>query len=221
MGGFAMALGGALGGLGQGLVMKAKAEREEHLEELRAQRRAQELKDDQNFRKTEAEDRRKFDADERKAGEKFQSDEAEKKRKADEATSGDLVTGNDGGSYVRKGTTLSPLTTPEGKPFKQKDSKATAADIEKMVEDRLQNELGENFSATPRDPKVLDARRAEIRKALRQDLGIDEKPAASTTSGKPEGMSNDDIIKQAQDAIARGADEKAVRERLKGWGISF
>lgn len=220
MGGFAMALGGALGGLGQGLVMKAKAEREEHLEELRAQRRAQELKDDQAFRSGENKADRDARANENKTDREARMKDAELDRKAADARSGDLITDNEGNSFNRKGSTVEPLKTPDGKPLKAKTDKTSNVDIEKMVEDRLQNELGENFGQT-RDPKAVDARRAEIRKALRQDLGIDEKPAASTTSGKPEGMSNDDIIKQAQDAIARGADEKAVRERLKGWGISF
>jgi hypothetical protein len=132
MAGFGLILGGAMSGWSDAKLDEIKAQREERLKELEAQRQDKRLADERDFRSKEADIGRNFESSqtdktiaanssENQKERDYRSTEAQKARDA----SGDLITGDDGTTYSRTGSTAKPLVDDQGKPIKAVSGKAS------------------------------------------------------------------------------------------------
>lgn len=238
---FGFMAAGALQGTGEQIVEQAKAKREAALEELRHGRLLERDRAEMEFRSSE-----------RKAGQEFQAGENEKTRAFQTEIGGDLVTLEGGESGVRVGSTVKPLTDPDGKRVKAigsktedpadvktaewlvkngiakdkaeawdkvrtaREGRTTPADIEKMVEDAVKTEFGD--SLTPPKPDQIEESRKRNRTRILKNLGLEEDGGKQEIQ-RPAGASDEQIISQAKDAIAKGADKMAVKSRLRQLGI--
>lgn len=125
MAGFLAALGGAMTGLGTGLVENARAKREAAIENMRMQMQMQRDQADRDFRAGEGEKDRAARMSESASDREFRMQEAEKQRAFDAGQAdkryeyeregrGDLVRLADGTYGVRVGDTVRPLKGADG-----------------------------------------------------------------------------------------------------------
>ncbi|RFC65026.1 hypothetical protein DYI37_03940 [Fulvimarina endophytica] len=100
------------------------------------------------------------------------------------------------------------------------EKQTTPADVERMVEKAVDTELGGGL--VPPSREAIEESRERNRIRIRTNLGLEteEEPSRSTAPvSRPEGASDADIIKQANDALAAGAPANAVKARLESFGI--
>lgn len=240
--GLMMVAGGALQGVGEGLVEEAKARREAAIEALRNKNIMAREDADRSFRREEGEATRSFQAEQNQLTRDFQAE-----------TGGDLVTTEDGASGVRVGSTVRPLQDEQGNPVKAvtpdkdaspadvkaaewlikqgvakdaadawgkvrsaREGQTTPADIEKMVEDAVKTEFEGGFAKPDREE--LEASRERNRARIMKNLGLTEESDGAAFK-RPAGATDEQIIEQAKAALVKGAPEAAVRSRLRQMGI--
>lgn len=183
MAGFLAALaGGALQGVGSGIVAEARARREEAIEKMRQQMVERRDQSEREFRSGENEKDRNARLSEGKTERDWRSSEADKR--------GDLITGEDGSLYNRVGTTVTPIKTPDGQDFKTKPKKNDSMDldVEKMVEDAVKTELGDAYGE--RDTATIEAARERNRYRIRKNLGLDPGKAPEQIEQAPRDVNN-------------------------------
>ena len=105
MAGFGMILGGAAKGLGAGLLAQAQAKREETLRLLENERQDKLLKEERDFRSSEADKARKFE-----------SEQSQLNRDASGVQYG--TEAGSGFSVAIRGDKATPVTGPDGQPMK-------------------------------------------------------------------------------------------------------
>jgi hypothetical protein len=125
MAGLGMILGGAMEGWSNAKLDEIKAERDARMQELESQRQDKRQADDQAFRSKEADIGRNFDAGQTDKSQAFTASENQKQRDFQSTQSdktrdagGDLITGADGTTYSRTGSTAKPIVDDKGNPIK-------------------------------------------------------------------------------------------------------
>lgn len=238
------ALAGMAEGAGDSIVDQAKAKREAALEELRAQRemafRRGEREAAQAFTSSENEKTRAFSAEQSRLA---------REASGDLVTGADGTAYSRVGSTATPlkdadGKPIKTLGTKKDMPadvatmeyliekgvasdykdawdkVKSRDAlpPPSPAEIEKMVESAVSNEF-EGVIGRPK-PEDIEAARQRNRERILKNLGMSNEPAKpGNVTARPEGVSDEQILKQAKDAIAAGADKAAVAVRLKQMGI--
>lgn len=209
MAGFLAVLGGAMSGLGSGLVENARAKREAAIEAMKEARADARAKAEREF--TAGQNQNAIDA---RAKESALDREARtKEAAADRASlaerSGTLVTGEDGSTYSQLGSTVTPVKTPDGKDFRTKPTKKDSVefDIEKAVEDAVKTELGDAYSE--RTPAAVEAARERNRYRIRKQMGMDAAPPAAPRDAEHR------VIGQVYSA----PDGRSVKWTGQGWQV--
>jgi hypothetical protein len=249
MAGFGMILGGAVKGYGEGVLAEAQAKRKAALDAIEAERQDRRIAEDREFRSREAEIGRTAQSEENEKQRQFSAGENEKNRSTqgtysttDDGSSvfvqGDKakpVTGEDG-------KPVKMATSKDAKP-------AEIATAEWLVQQGVAGDVKEAWAMVRSSRTDPEKSRAGIYKewlrTLKPEFGNVKDPAklqeeatrmteqtmrmleqADAPAGdkpapgkRPAGVSDDAVIKQAQDAIAAGADKAAVRTRLMEMGI--
>jgi hypothetical protein len=243
---------GAVKGAGDGIVAEARAKREAAIAALananlvsreNADRsfRSEEGKLDRDARLGEAATDREFRS---KEGALDRSAQAENNRLSRQET----ITGADGTTYVRDGTTAAPLKNDKGEPLKtamktadqpadvqtaswliQQGIAATPEEAYKLVTQGK----GDNITPAKIQEMAEKATKNEIGdgmgKSPEEVQAIRERNVKRLTETlmpkpapkRPDGVSNEALIEQAKQAIAGGAPEDVVKARLKSFGIEF
>lgn len=147
---------------GNAAAARSHAERMAYLQaEIQNQRdeaaRAFQAGENDKARQHEAEVRRltqEFSAAEAEKQRGFQAAEGDKTRELTRETGGSVMQGEDGGSYNVRGSTATPIKTPDGKPFKPLGTDATQKDRIAMFKDVM-----ESFGDVPPDDAMETALR--------------------------------------------------------------
>lgn len=247
MAGFGMILGGAVKGYGEGILAEAKAKRQAALDALEAERQDRRLAEDRDFRSKEAAIGRDAQSAENEKQRQFQAGESEKNRmdKIDYVTdeSGGTVGIRGGKSFKvtdEEGKQLKTLGTAKDKPSDVATAEwlmqqGIAADPKEAWSMVRQSRANPDSTRAAMYKKFLDLLKpefassvdgnkiaAEAERLTNEYFDKIEGDAPSKTPAKvsrPQGMDDAAIVKQAQDAIAAGADKAAVRARLMEMGI--
>ncbi len=195
MAGFGMAIAGALAGAGKGMLESAKARREAALRAMEIEMRKNEAQADRDWRTEEGEKDRAARSEESRLNREADDRRALAKTETKPRRS-QLIDNEDGtvSDYdPDTGTsTLVPDSTGK-KPLKKKDGRTTTSkvesltksrlDAEKLIEDQLQNEFGENYDAEDVEKRTaLQDRRKELRRDAYDRLKISD---SAVESGKP------------------------------------
>lgn len=236
MAGFGMVLGGALSGLGKGIVEEARQQREMMMKTLDEQATDRRLAEDRAFRASEGEKDRAATLADRADDRAFTMAENEKTRAASDT---ETLSAADGTVYRRVGEKLTPLTIDD----------ETAAEPE--VEDETVYKAGETakVALTPpakktlkvadKDANVANRNRADLiaenYKTLKEDFNDDRSDAekrqaavemadewlgnSSTTKAAAPPPAPRDVAKRTVGKVYAAPDGRNVKWTGKGWEV--
>lgn len=239
---------GAAEGVGSSIVDQARAKREAAIEDLRHQRLIEREGADRSFRTSERQASEKFSAEQnqmtRDAGGSLVTLEDGSSAVRSGSTVKPLTDAS--GKPVRtvqKDATDSPADVKSAEWLIRTGVAKDPADAWNRVRSARENDnqraklvldtyktLKEDYSDTRTDAEKRKAAQEMVDDLVRQDSGESKvkgaptEEAPSSTPGdrvvtRPKGVSDEDVVNQAKDALAKGADKAKVASRLRQLGL--
>jgi hypothetical protein len=205
---------GAMQGVGSGMVENARALREQRMEELREQRLM--AREDRAETRQTTRDQRQMD---------FQRERDDTQWSRQQQTGGQYTTDADGSMRRVFGDQVTTPKDETGNPINVGGRTAgLSSDENNQFKAIVQNNT-EEVSTMPGFPPTKktdwDAVRRQLRSAspgvYRKVFGPDDDQTPA--SGLPPGVTPEQVVEQAREAIAKGAPKEEIRKRLRDLGI--